>query len=321
MPAEYSGPNAVAAGSARDGGFSPYVDTLVEPAYNLVDSVRKTGVRQYTLAFITAGGGCAPRWGGSVGLRADPVAAQIAALRRAGGDVRVSFGGVDGTELGQACPSVGGLASAYRQVIDAYHLKKLDFDIEGPALRDGSANDRRARAIAALQRRVKGLDVSVTLPALPSGLTPSGVKLITNAGRNGVRISAVNALAMDYGAGSAPDPAGRMGDYAIKAATAVHGQLRRALGIGDAAAWNKVAITPMIGVNDVTTEVFTLRDAQKIAAFARNKDLAWLSMWSAERDQPCAGGASRATQTACSGVEQPLFGFTRAFTQGLAPGG
>jgi hypothetical protein len=316
-PVKHTRPNAAtshAPRSFRYGGFTPYIDTLLPPAYNLVESARKTGVRQYTLAFVTSGGGCTPRWGGSVGLGANPVAGQIEALRRSGGDVRVSFGGNAGRELGQACSSVDRLASAYEKVIDAYHLKKVDFDIEGSALADGSADDRRARAIAVLQRRVKGLDISFTLPVLPSGLTPSGVKLITNADKNGVRISAVNVMAMDYGAGPVPNPTGRMGDYAIRAATATHSQLRRVLGIGDAAAWNKVALTPMIGVNDVTTEVFTLGDARKVAAFARSRDLAWLSMWSATRDKPCAGGNSDSTHPTCSGVEQPLFGFTKAFT-------
>jgi hypothetical protein len=310
-------PNAAAPHAPRSfryGGFAPYIDTLLPSAYDLVDSARKTGVRQYTLAFVTSGGGCTPRWGGSVGLNANPVAGQIEALRRSGGDVRVSFGGNAGRELGQACSSAGRLASAYEKVINAYRLKKVDFDIEGSALGDGSANDRRARAIAVLQRRFKGLDISFTLPVLPSGLTRRGVNLITNAAKNGVRISAVNVMAMDYGAGPAPAPTGRMGDYAISAATAAHGQLGRLLGIGDAAAWNKVALTPMIGVNDVTTEVFTLDDARKVAAFARSRDLAWLSMWSATRDKPCPGGTSKSAHPTCSGVHQPLFGFTRAFT-------
>jgi hypothetical protein len=52
-------------------------------------------VKQFNLAFVVAGGGggCTPEWGGVTAIGADPVAAQIGALRAIGGDVRISFGG------------------------------------------------------------------------------------------------------------------------------------------------------------------------------------------------------------------------------------
>jgi hypothetical protein len=40
-------------------------------------------------------------------------------------------------------------------------------------------------------------------------------------------------------------------------------------------------------VNDTSDEVFTLANAQQLAAFAASKHLAWLSMWSAARDTEC----------------------------------
>ena len=98
-------------------------------------------------------------------------------------------------------------------------------------------------------------------------------------------------MAMDYGDGAAPNPSGQMGTFAINAATATDAQVSTALGISDAAAWPMIAVTPMIGVNDTSDEVFTLANAQQLAAFAASKHLAWLSMWSAGRDQECSGGA------------------------------
>ncbi|MFK0262895.1 chitinase [Streptomyces angustmyceticus] len=290
-------------------GFAPYVDTSLAPAHDLAGTARKTGVKNFNLAFVTSGGGCTPKWGGAGELGSDPVARQIPALRKAGGDVRVSFGGATGSELGLACGSAGELATAYGKVIDQFKLTKVDFDIEGGALPDTAANTRRAQAITQLQKKHPGLDVSFTLPVMPEGLTQDGVNLVADAKKNGVKISAVNIMAMDYGSSYSGD----MGTYAIQAATATQGQLKKALGLSDAAAWKTVAVTPMIGVNDVQNEVFKADDATQLVKFAKGKHLAWLSMWSATRDQACPGGAGTSAQPTCSSVEQRPLAFTKAF--------
>ena len=62
--------------SASAAGFAPYVDTTEYPPYNLVSTARQTGVKQFNLAFIVAGGGgCTPEWGGTTAIGDDPVAA------------------------------------------------------------------------------------------------------------------------------------------------------------------------------------------------------------------------------------------------------
>ncbi len=266
-------------------------------------------MKNFNLAFITSGGGCDPKWGGSGELDGDPVAKQIPDLRAAGGDVRVSFGGANGSELGLACGSADELAAAYGKVIDRFELTKVDFDIEGGALPDTAANTRRAQAIAQLQKKHPDLDVSFTLPVMPEGLTPDGVKLVADAKKNGVEISAVNIMAMDYG----PSYDGDMGTYATKAATATQAQIKEALGLSDADAWKTVAVTPMIGVNDVQNEVFKVDDATELVKFAQDKHLGWLSMWSSTRDKACEGGASNSAQPTCSSIEQGPLDFTKAF--------
>ncbi|MCR8574390.1 MULTISPECIES: chitinase [unclassified Streptomyces] len=300
-------PSGTAAKAAA--GFAPYVDTSLSPAYDLADTAKKTGVKNFHLAFVTSGGGCVPKWGGSGELGDNPVARQIPALRAAGGDVRVSFGGANGSELGLACGSTGELAAAYGKVIDRFKLTKVDFDIEGGALPDTAANTRRAQAINRLQKKHPGLDVSFTLPVMPEGLTQDGVNLVADAKKNGVKITAVNIMAMDYG----PAYSGDMGTYATQAATATHGQLKKALGLSDRAAWKTVAVTPMIGVNDVRSEIFRRDDATQLVKFARAKHLAWLSMWSSTRDKACPGGAGNSAQPTCSSIEQGPLDFTKAF--------
>ncbi|KJY43409.1 sugar hydrolase [Streptomyces sp. NRRL B-1568] len=290
-------------------GFAPYVDTSLYPAYDLLDTARKTGVKNFNLAFITSGGGCTPKWGGVTDLGGDAVAQQIGKLREAGGDVRVSFGGAAGSELGLVCSSADELATAYGKAVDAYKLTKVDFDIEGAALPNTAANTRRAQAIARLQKNHPGLDVSFTLPVMPTGLTQDGVNLVENAKKNGVAISAVNVMAMDYGSSFNGD----MGQYAIDAATATQAQVKGVLGLSDAAAWKAVAVTPMIGVNDVAAEVFKTDDAAQLVTFARSKGLGWLSMWSAARDKPCPGGPQNSASATCSSIPQDAFAFSKAF--------
>ncbi|MGK5732078.1 cellulose binding domain-containing protein [Streptomyces sp. URMC 124] len=289
--------------------FAPYVDTSLHPSYDLLDTAKKTGVKNFNLAFVTSGGGCTPKWGGVTDIGSDAVAQQIGKLREAGGDVRVSFGGAAGSELGLVCSSADALAAAYGKVVDAYKLTKVDFDIEGAALPNAAANTRRAQAIAALQKKHPGLDVSFTLPVMPTGLTQEGVDLVGNAKKNGVSVSAVNVMAMDYGSSFNGD----MGQYAIDAATATQAQVKGVLGLGDKAAWKAVAVTPMIGVNDVAAEVFKVDDAAQLAAFARAKGLGWLSMWSAARDKQCPGGAQSSASATCSSILQDDLAFTKAF--------
>ncbi|MEV6791565.1 cellulose binding domain-containing protein [Streptomyces sp. NPDC051320] len=296
-------------GTTTGAGFAPYIDTSLYPAYDLLDTVAKTGVKEFNLAFITSGGSCAPLWGGVTALGDDKVASQIGALRAKGGDVRVSFGGASGTELGIACKSADELAAAYGKVIDTYKITKVDFDIEGSALPDTASNTRRAQAIAQLQKSHPGLDVSYTLPVMPEGLTQPGVDLVSNAKKNGVKISAVNVMAMDYGASYSGD----MGDYATQAATATQAQIKGVLGLSDADAWKAVAVTPMIGVNDVNTETFKVDDAKQLADFAKSKGLGRLSMWSGTRDKACPGGPKNSADATCSSIAQDPLAFTKAF--------
>jgi hypothetical protein len=107
---------------------------------------------------------------------------------------------------------------------------------------------------------------------------------------------------MDYGDGAAPNPSGQLGTFAIDAATATDAQVASALGISADAAWSKVAVTPMIGVNDTSDEIFTVANAQQLVAFAASKHLAWLSMWSEARDGPCPSGTQSFASPTCSSI-------------------
>ncbi|MEV5880493.1 cellulose binding domain-containing protein [Streptomyces sp. NPDC052101] len=296
-------------GTTASAGFAPYVDTSLYPPFDLLGTAAATGVKNYNLAFLTDGGGCIPKWGGVTDLTSDAVAAQIGSLRAKGGDVRVSFGGASGSELATTCSSVDALAAAYGKAVDAFKLTKVDFDIEGGALPNTAANTLRAKAIAKLQAQHPDLDVSFTLPVMPEGLTQDGVNLLSDAKSNGVKVSTVNIMAMDYGSSYSGD----MGDYAQQAATATQAQVKGVLGLSDPAAWKSVAVTPMIGVNDVSSEVFKVDDATQLVNFAKSKGLGGLSMWSATRDKQCDGGTKPTADATCSSIVQDKYAFSKAF--------
>ncbi|NBT14158.1 MAG: hypothetical protein EBS56_11375, partial [Planctomycetia bacterium] len=82
-----------------------------------------------------------------------------------------------------------------------------------------------------------------------------------------------------------------MGEYAIDAANATFAQMTSLFAArGQTFGWNQLGVTPMLGVNDVRSEVFTLADADRLETFARAKGLGMLSMWSINRDNPGPAG-------------------------------
>jgi chitinase len=102
-------------------------------------------------------------------------------------------------------------------------------------------------------------------------------------------------MAMDYG----PSYLSDMGDYAIQAATQLYLFLKKCYPEKtDSALWEMIEVTPMIGVNDVSAEQFTLKNADTLRLFAQAKHLGGLSMWSLSRDKPCA---DQWATTYCSG--------------------
>jgi hypothetical protein len=281
--------------------FAPYVDMTLYPTYDLVAAARSQGLRYFSLAFIVASPSNQPAWGGyaeyQIGSAFDAqVKNQIATLRSMGGDVVVSFGGVANRELAEVITDPAALQRAYQAVIDAYGLTHIDFDIEGAALGNRASVDRRNLAIAGLQQAAavagRPLDVSYTLPVLPSGLTVDGLYLLQSAVRAGANTSLVNVMAMDYGDSAAPNPAGKMGDYAIAAANSLFSQLKGLYGSRtDAQLWQMVGVTPMIGLNDITSEKFDQQEARELVSFAQQKGIGRVAFWSLNRDQQNAAGA------------------------------
>ena len=299
-------------GNHLPGIAAPFVDIGAFPTPNLAQIAANTGLRAFSLGFIVAGAGCQATWFNAYTMSQGFEQADIASLRAIQGDVKPSFGGASGTELAQACTDVTALTAQYQSVIDAYNLTEIDYDIEGAAVADPASVDRRSQAMANLQAtaRARGrtLAITLTLPVLPSGLTTQGVSVVQSAISHGVTLGTVNVMAMDFGDVVAPNPSGRMGTYAINSAQSLHNQLVPLLpGKTDAQIWNLIGVTPMLGQNDLASEVFKQADMQQLLTFAGQQHLGELSFWDVTRDgNACTGALSR-----CTNIAQAPFEFSK----------
>ncbi len=300
-------PSPSATSSSTGTSYAPYVS-----AVEADDNDSAGSPTSYNLAFvISSGSGCTPKWNGTNAIDDSAVKSRISALTESGATARVSFGGASGKELAATCDSVSELAEAYGEALDAAGSAQADFDIEGDELTDSDSVALRSRAIAALQEERPDLEVSFTLPVMPSGLDADSLALLASANKYDVQVSTVNLMTMNYGESYAGD----MGGYALTSATAAQAQLKKVFGTTDAAAWKGMALTSMIGTNDVDNETFSLADAAQVRTFAEEKGISWVSMWSTFRDQQCEeGSATDDALTNCSGVEQSAGAFAEAFT-------
>lgn len=296
---------------------APYVETWNAPsAMTAVQSA--TGLKYFTLAFVLSDGSCNATFNGDDAVDDASWTGAINSLRAAGGDVIASFGGAAGTELAQACPDVPSLQAQYEQVIDTLNLTRIDLDIEGAALDDTDANDRRDQALANLQQQYaadgRTLDVDYTLPVNPNGLSANALSLLGNARSEGLNVNLVNIMTMDYG--DSLD----MGQAATGAASALHDQLGRIWSAKTSAQlWAMEGNTPMIGVNDATNEVFSADDATTLERFAAANGIQELSFWALGRDQACASTGT--LSDACSGTAQRPYQFSGTFNAVTGAGG
>ena len=266
---------AAAAGAAFPAHYAaPYLQIASSDAGDMAADQAATGLKYYTLAFLTSQSGCTLQWedgGAAVGA----FASQISAIQASGGNVIASFGGAGSTELAQSCTNVSQLTAAYLNVVNTYGITRLDFDIEGGVLSDTAATSLRDQALAALQAEDPSVQIDFTLAVSPQGLptgTGSEYALLQDAKAKGVKVSVVNLMTMDFGAGS-----NDLAD-AESAAQGADSQLASLYGISGSAAYAMMGLTPIAGTNDDGT-YFSTANASTLESFAAANGVAELSFW------------------------------------------
>jgi len=267
------------------------------------------GGKTISLAFATGECG-SENWGGVEG--AAMATANVSLLTQAGVNYVLSTGGAAGSFT---CGTDSGMATFIGRWASS-GLIGVDFDIEA-----GQSQD----VITALVQRIQtahgtypNLRFSLTLGVLAS--SQSGASTAQSLGANAVDVFnvygddtmaavkstlgftgdastwpsylTVNLMTMDYGSAGP-------GNCVVSGATCEMGQsaIQAAYDIHDkwGVPYANVELTPMLGGNDVSSEQFTLADADTVAKFAIAQSLAGVHYWSYDRDTDCAAGSASAT--------------------------
>jgi chitinase len=301
--------------AAAPGGLraAPYFMPLDNDPQQISDITASSGLKQLIFAFVLApnGGGCTPTWDGTAAVSDDTtVKPEIDALRAAGGDAAVSFGGYNGVELGAACADATSLAAAYEQVIDKYGLTHIDLDIEGDDLGDATGEAKRFQAVKILKQNAaaagRSLDVSLTMPVTTIGLSDLDKAEIQRAKDNGADIDLYSVMAFDYGG-----PAASMADDVQKVMEDAHAQLVALRpDLSDADVYARTGLIMMNGHTDQPSELFTQDTFTSLFGYASGHHLGRLSFWSLNRDRVCTGTTGWADGK-CSSVTQQPYDFAK----------
>lgn len=275
-----------------------------------------SGTSMNTISWAFATGECgSENW---AGMSAAQFASQnISDFNKAGLKYIVSTGGASGTFT---CSSNAGMDAFLNRYMSAGFVG-LDFDIEaGPS---GAALQSLIDQIAYAQKKYPTLRISFTLATLASAnpvgtsLNALGDSVVTMAKAAGINFY-VNLMVMDYGNSAAVcvmNTAGTNCDMNLSAQ-----QAAKNLSAYYKIPLSKIELTPMIGVNDTTSNIVSLSNATSIASWSKANGIAGVHYWSFDRDTSCIN--AYATTTCSSSVNNTLMQtsslqYLNAFASGL----
>jgi len=286
---------------------APYDMPLDNNPPNLTQVMAATGEKAYVLAFVLAENNttCAPAWdgGSSVVSSGDAVASQINALRADGGDVAVSFGGYNGTKLGQVCGTAAATAAAEQTVITTYGLHAIDLDLEEPEYESSSAIANELGAAQIIQSEDPGIYISVTMPGTTSGTGWFGEQLLDEAKTLGFTPNSFTIMPFDGGFSGASTQITALEDF--------NSILVSTFGWSSAKAYQYEGISSMNGRTD-SAEYFYQSDFQTVLTWAEGVGLGRYSFWDVNRDLECNPPDNNGDLSGtCSSVTQNSWDFTK----------
>ncbi|AHG21920.1 hypothetical protein Z042_21630 [Chania multitudinisentens RB-25] len=272
--------------------FAPFIDVSINAEWSdwqnypqgrpnkiYSDAAINIGIDMLFFGFLTAASNNQACWSAQPTMPIDwaqPLAQELIA---GGVKVAVSFGGAANADISNVM-TVEQLITVYQQVIDQLGATHLDFDFE-----NGLYNEDKAFvALQSIKAKNPSVTMSLTLPIMPTGLTGVGLALVQKAKAAGLQMK-INGMAMDYYSPSHTE----MGVAAVQAATSLKEQLAVIYPtLTEAQLYEKVQITPMIGINDDGT-LFKFADIDILTAFAKTNAMDLIAIWSLTRDNPGGG--------------------------------
>lgn len=307
--------------------FSPYKDigtslnwntnvlsTAITGTLTPVLNVVPAKLQAVTWAFATGECG-SENW---AGVSADSLAqANVQAFANANLNYVVSTGGAAGAFT---CSSATGM----KTFINRYASKNLvgiDFDIEVGQTQAQITS--LVQQVGAVQSLYPNLRFSFTIATLGSSngyaasnpygdLNVTGDYVMQAIKQQGLSNYTVNLMTMDYGAAGSSvcvvaNGVCDMGQTAIQAAKNLNAKY--------GTPYSNIELTPMIGMNDVSSEVFSLKDVDTMTQWAISNKLAGLHFWSLDRDTPCSQASASSTCSSVPGVA--VLGYTNRFITDL----
>jgi hypothetical protein len=194
----------------------------------------------------------------------------------------------------------------------------VDFDIEGGQTQ--AQIDSLITEAAYAHTLYPNLRFSFTLATLAAsdgsygGLNELGDMVVRAIQGSSLQNYTINLMVMDFGSASpgvcvVSNGQCNMGQSAIQAAL----NLEHTYGIPA----SMIELTPMIGLNDNTSETFSLADVDTVTSYVVNNGLAGLHFWSLDRDTPCQGSTGYASPTCNSVSGSTALEYTNRFLSDL----
>ena len=257
-------------------GGAPYIYSGVSGKKDPVKVMQTTGVQAFTLAFILNKGTCSPVWDSGT-LNDSGKQKMITAIRGAGGDVVVSFGGYSGNKLANSCSNETKLAAAYQKVIDLYKLKAIDIDLEAGEV---SQSKKVLKALKIVKQKNSGISTILTLGTGKNGLEGDEASIPAQAAAIGSPVDNWTIMPFDF---SDNDSGLDHGKATVSASEGLHKQLKSAIGGSDASIYAKQGISSMNGKTDTNGNV-TVANFNTMLSYVQQHGLTRFTYWELSRD-------------------------------------
>lgn len=273
-------------------------------APNLAEIAKQSETKFFNLGFMQATGVVNGRlnwsWGGFNGLNEltndqwqyEGIKKAIRELREEGGDVALSFGGLNSGAFWELTQDVTILTNAYQELIEGYGLTRIDLDVEAGAM-DYQHNKANAKAIKKVQE-LTGVKVTLTLPVMPTGLIQTGLDVLKAYLEEGVDLENINIMTMCYGA-SVPDYAQGSIDAVDNTMKQVKDYFKKYAGMDltTEQAYAKLGTTPSVGFENTGHPYFTTEMMKQVVDHAVEKNIGMVSFWSINRDAKIDNGVGQ----------------------------
>ncbi|KAJ3381977.1 hypothetical protein HDU92_005010 [Lobulomyces angularis] len=296
--------------------FSPYKDITINYDWNngLIRSKVTGAIKEIlqvfpskldTLTFAFASGECGSElW---AGITPSQVQININKFVNADKKYIISTGGAAGVFT---CETDAGFLK-FIQTYYSANMVGIDFDIEG-GLTQNQIKSLIQRTKYA-QTLYPNLRFSFTIATLGgnslNSLNYLGNLVVTEIKASGLSNYYINLMTMDYGTASNSVCALNVNQKCDMGLSAI--QAVKNLNQYYSIPYSKIEVTPMIGMNDVTDEIFSLSDVKVITKFVKDNNLAGLHFWSFDRDTDC--NLNYASPVCNSFGQGGTLGFTNAF--------